>query len=52
MYGFKGGAKSSCIYPTVKNVRGKFYQVYPGEPLDSYDPTVGDIPLVGLTGFR
>ena len=52
MYGYKGGSKKSCVYPTVTNIRGRFYEAYPGEPLDSYDPSKGDIPLVGLTVFR
>ena len=52
MYGMKGGSKQGCVYPTVKNVREHFYQAYPGEPLLTYDPTRGDIPILGMTKFR
>ena len=52
MYGLKGGSKAICVYPTVKNVREEFYRAYPGEPFLTYDPTKGDIPLVGLGKFR
>ena len=52
MYGFKGGDKSQCVYPSVANVRNKFYEVYPGEPIETWDPTKGDVPLVGMSCFR
>lgn len=51
-YGYKGGSKDSCQYPTVMNVRRRFYEAYPGEPLETFEPEKGDIPLVGLTKFR
>ena len=55
MYGYKGGRKDSCVYPTVSNVRKAFYDeydAYGSEPLITYDPTKGDIPRVGEKHFR
>ena len=52
MYGYKGGSKADCVYPTVANVRDKFYQAYPGEHRDTYDPSRGDVPVVGVKKFR
>ena len=52
MYGHKGGNKSYCVYPTVKNVRDKFYEIYPGEPPETFDPTKGDIPVCSEKKFR
>jgi hypothetical protein len=52
MYGMKGGSKENCVYPTVKSVREEFYKAYPGEPAITYDPTKGDIPIVGISKFR
>lgn len=52
MYGYKGGSKSDCTYPTIKNVRSKFYEVYPGVCLAEYNPRTGEIPIVGEQRFR
>ena len=52
MYGYKGGNRANCEYPTVAKIRRKFYEIYPGVPLDSYDRTKGEIPIVGERMFR
>ena len=47
-----GGNQEGREYPTVAKIRDKFYEIYPGVPLDTYTPHRGEIPIVGERKFR
>ena len=51
MYGYVGGKKEGRQYPTVANVREKFYEMHKDAARDP-DPELGQIPLVQHSTFR
>ena len=51
MYGHAGGRKEGRKYPTVQNVRDKFYEIHKDAVIDA-DPTGGEIPNVQHSTFR
>lgn len=50
MYGYKGGPKEGRSYPTVAEVRRRFYEMHEG--VRDADEEAGELPLVSLSLFR